>query len=322
MSHPTEHMDDPLVRPDPAWAAEHKRDGFPGQRMRVLPRPLLEQARRRPATSQLLVTDVGFFPRALRHGRSRPRGAGQSIVIVCVAGQGVCSLRSGRHRVTQGHALVLPPGEPHGYEADPADPWTIWWMHVVGDAVPGLLAATGASAARPVVRLGDPPRVVSLLNTVLRRMEHDETTSSLVAAAGAAWHALALVAAYRRAPAPGGSDPVESVLEYLRANLSERISVPELAEMAGLSQSHFAARFRRATGFGVLEYQTRLRMAEARELLDTTDRSVSSIAAQVGYSDPLYFTRQFGRIHSVSPSAYRRGHGAEAPSRDGAPAGP
>jgi len=75
--------------------------------------------------------------------------------------------------------------------------------------------------------------------------------------------------------------------------------------MAGLSESHYAALFRQATGYGVLAYQTRQRMGLARELLDTTHRTISSIAQQVGYPDPLYFSRQFRRIHAMSPSEYR-----------------
>ncbi|WP_454050577.1 helix-turn-helix domain-containing protein [Cellulomonas sp. Marseille-Q8402] len=298
-------MDESTISARDEARARRIRDGFPGQRMRVLPRPLISQAAASPATSQLLVTDVGFFPRASSHGRVRGKGAPQHIVIVCAAGRGTCRLPSGTHAVTAGQALLIAAGTPHVYEADLDDPWTIWWFHVVGRAVPELFAATTASTERPVIGLGDPPRVLALIDTMIRRMERDETMSSLVAASGAAWHALALLAADRRAVGASAHDPVEGTLEFLRANFSERSSVGELAEMAGLSRSHYAARFRRATGFGVLEYQTRLRMAAARELLDTTDRTVSSIAQQVGYADALYFSRQFRRIHSTSPSEYR-----------------
>ncbi|MFI2363333.1 helix-turn-helix domain-containing protein [Promicromonospora sp. NPDC019610] len=279
-------------------------EGFPGQRMRVLPEPLVAHARTQPATAQLLVTDVGFFPRAVRHTRTRPHGAPQHIVLVCAAGSGSCSMPSGVHQVGAGSALVIPAGTTHRYQADRFDPWTIWWMHVTGSAVGGLFEAMDVTVQRPVVRLGDASRVVALIDTVLRRMERDETASSLVAAAGAAWHALALIAA-GRSTAAERSAPIESTLEFLRANIAERVSVTELASMAGLSTSHYAGLFRRATGFGVLEYQTRLRMASARELLDTTDRPIGSVARQVGYPDPLYFSRQFRKIHSVSPSEYR-----------------
>jgi len=273
--------------------------------MRVLPRPLVAQALRAPTTSQILVTDVGFYPRASSHGRSRPQGAPQNIVIICAAGRGACHLPTGTHPVHAGQAIIIPAGMAHRYEADTDDPWTIWWMHVVGHGIDELFATIGATADQPVLGLGDPPRVISLIDTIIHRMERDETRSTLIAASGAAWHALTLLAADRRAIGRENVDPIQATIEHLRANVSTRVSVAELASMAGLSGSHYAALFRRATGYGTLEYQTRLRMGLARELLDTTDRTISSIAQQVGYNDPLYFSRQFRRIHGTSPSEYR-----------------
>lgn len=286
-------------------APVRRREGFPGQRMRVLPRPLVERALAAPTTSQLLVTDVGFFPRASSHGRMRKHGAAQHIVIVCAAGRGVCTLRTGEHHVTAGQVLTIPAGEPHRYEADVDDPWTIWWMHLVGRQVPDLLAALGATTEQPVLGLTDPARVVSLIDTIIRRMERDETMATLLASSGAAWHAMALLAADRRTISKLQADPIEATIEHLRANVSTRVSLAELAGMAGLSVSHYSALFRRATGYGALEFQTRLRMGAARELLDTTERTVGSIATQVGYPDALYFSRQFRRIHGVSPTEYR-----------------
>jgi AraC family transcriptional regulator, arabinose operon regulatory protein len=296
-------MDESMVASPEVHA--HRREGFPGQRMRVLPRPLVVSALSSPPMSQLLVTDVGYFPRASTHGRARKHGAAQHVVIVCAAGRGTCTLPSGVHQVRAGQALAIPAGLPHRYEADADEPWTIWWMHLVGQQVPSLLAAIGATPEQPVFGLGDPARVVSLIDTIIRRMERDETMATLLASSGAAWHAMALLAADRRTISRQQSDPIEATIEHLRANVSTRISLADLAGMAGLSVSHYSALFRRATGYGALEYQTRLRMGTARELLDTTDRSIASIAAQVGYTDSLYFSRQFRRIHGTSPTEYR-----------------
>jgi AraC family transcriptional regulator, arabinose operon regulatory protein len=296
-------MDESMVASPEVHA--HRREGFPGQRMRVLPRPLVVSALSSPPMSQLLVTDVGYFPRASTHGRARKHGAAQHVVIVCAAGRGTCTLPSGVHQVRAGQALAIPAGLPHRYEADADEPWTIWWMHLVGQQVPSLLAAIGATPEQPVFGLGDPARVVSLIDTIIRRMERDETMATLLASSGAAWHAMALLAADRRTISRQQSDPIEATIEHLRANVSTRISLADLAGMAGLSVSHYSALFRRATGYGALEYQTRLRMGTARELLDTTDRPIASIAAQVGYSDSLYFSRQFRRIHGTSPTEYR-----------------
>jgi transcriptional regulator GlxA family with amidase domain len=116
---------------------------------------------------------------------------------------------------------------------------------------------------------------------------------------------MTLLAADRRTISRQQADPVEATIEHLRANVSTRVSLADLAGMAGLSVSHYSALFRRATGYGPLEYQTRLRMGTARDLLDTTDRPVASVAAQVGFTDALYFSRQFRRIHGMSPTEYR-----------------
>lgn len=280
-------------------------DGFPGQRLRVLPRPLVEAALRAPITRHLLVTDVGFFPRARQHGRARRRCA-EHIVIICVQGSGACQMEGQTHRVRAGEVVVVPAGVPHRYQADHADPWTIWWVHVTGRDADELLGATRATTSAPVFRLAEVTRASGLVDSILRRMETDETMTSLVAASGLAWHLLTVLAADGRPlQSQGRSDPIPEVVAHIRENVSDRLSVPDLAALAGWSTSHFSAVFRKATGYGVLEYQTRLRMALARSLLDTTDRTIASIAAQVGYPDGLYFSRQFRRIHHVSPTEYR-----------------
>jgi len=149
--------------------------------------------------------------------------------------------------------------------------------------------ARRTAADQPVIGLGDPPCIIALIDTIIRRMERDETTTTLLAASGAAWHALTLLAADRRAVGRDAVDPIEATTEHLRAATSTRVSVGELAGMAGLSESHYAALFRQATGYGVLEYRTLQRMGLARELLDTTHRTISSIAQQVGHPDPICF---------------------------------
>ena len=68
------------------------RDGFPGQRLHVLPRLLVGEALQRKPTSRMLVTDAGYFPHAAMHGRIRRAGAPEAIVIMCAEGSGWCEL--------------------------------------------------------------------------------------------------------------------------------------------------------------------------------------------------------------------------------------
>lgn len=278
--------------------------GFAGERISVLARPLLREALTLPITARLLVTDCGYFPAAADHRRSRPEGSPQAIVIVCTDGAGWCRLPSGRSEVGPGQAVVIPAGTPHEYGAATDRPWTIWWLHLGGADVAELLG----EIARPVFAVADVYRAVALIDDALTRMERDDSVRGRQAAAGAAWHLLALLAAGQTGAPASRADAIQQARQYLRDHLGTRTGVAELAALARLSPSHFAALFRQATGMGVLQYQTRLRMSRARELLDTTDRPVAEIARTLGYPDPFYFSRQFRALHGTSPTGYRHQH--------------
>jgi AraC-like DNA-binding protein len=92
---------------------------------------------------------------------------------------------------------------------------------------------------------------------------------------------------------------------FMKQRLSAGVTVSELARMSNLSRSHYAALFKSATGYPVLEFFIRLKMQCAANLLDKTDRPVKSISAELGFNDPLYFSRQFHRVYSMSPTSYR-----------------
>ncbi|MBL0888048.1 AraC family transcriptional regulator [Myceligenerans indicum] len=281
------------------------RDGFAGQRMVVVPRPVVRETLTQPVTSRLLVTDAGFFPHAARHGRSRPDGAHQHILMVCTDGSGWCRMPGGRHTVERGDAVLIPAGSAHEYAASASDPWTLWWMHVIGIDAAELVQTAHASAAGPVSHLRDPAPVASLISQTVDALDMG-TAGGALRAAGAAWHALALVAANRRRVRGPEPSSVERAVEHLRATTPKRTSVEALAALVGLGVSQFSALFREHVGVPPLRYQSDLRMARARELLDTTDQPVAAIARSCGYDDALYFTRQFTRTHGLSPTAFRQ----------------
>jgi AraC-like DNA-binding protein len=280
-------------------------EGFSGQRMLVVPRAAVERALRHPVTGKLMVTDAGHFPHAARHGRSRPRGAREHVLLVCTDGTGWCRTEGTRFTVSRGGTVLLPADRPHAYGALDADPWTLWWFHFTGVDAADLVRTAHAAAGGPVTHLRDPAPVVSLVSQVIDALDSGLTTSAFIEAAGAAWHALTrVVATGRRGP---GSDlsPLERAAAHLRATAPRRTSVSALADMVGLSASQLTALFRERLGVTPLQFQVQLRMTRARELLDGTDLPVAAVARETGYEDPMYFSRQFTRVHGASPTAYR-----------------
>ena len=254
-------------------------EGFLGQRLRVLPRPVVKAAQNHPIVRRFLVTDAGYFPHAAMHGRARAHGARETVVMVCTDGAGWVEVDGqSPERVERGDAVVLAPGIRHRYQADRRDPWTIWWAHVTGEDADDFVEAILKDGASPVVPLRDVYSAVQSLEEAVGALEEDETMPMLSSrpALRGACSPRSPRAACR---GPGhANDRIRHVQEYLRNNLDTTFSVPELAAMAGLSTSHFSALFRAAAETSVKEYLKRLRSARARELLLTTDLPVTQIA--------------------------------------------
>ncbi|HEY5320962.1 MAG TPA: AraC family transcriptional regulator [Galbitalea sp.] len=281
-------------------------EGFANERICVVPRPLVAEALSRPVTRRLVVTDAGVFPRARKHGRYRPSGAEETILIACAAGSGWLEIDGVRHGVGAGAVLLIPGGTPHAYGSSEGAPWTIWWCHLRGSDVAELYACTGATRERPVIQLSNVDRCVALIDELLTGLERDLTPVRMLGSAGTAWKLLTQIALDRTLPERG--DPLQRAMTFLEERLDSAVRVSELAAMVGVSASHLSALFRAATNGGVLAYHTALRLSRARKLLDGSVLGIAEIGRQVGYQDPLYFSRQFRRVHGMSPSEYRAQH--------------
>ncbi|AMM20194.1 AraC family transcriptional regulator [Frondihabitans sp. PAMC 28766] len=277
--------------------------------MVVVPPPTIDAALRLPITRRLVVTASGYYPEAENHARTRERGIDENIVIVCVSGSGWAQIGDEHLRVGASSALVIPAGVPHRYGSSKESAWTIWWCHVRGTDAPELIEAVVSSRGNGFA-IRDAERVVPFAQSILAELERDTSPARLVSAAGAAWNLLTHVATDAILRERG--EPVERAIAYLRDTLETAVRVPELASLVGVSPSHLSALFKRATGGGVLAYQTGLRIARARHLLDTTSLSVTEVAAELGYSDPLYFSRLFRRTQGQSPRDYRQRPRGEA----------
>lgn len=102
-------------------------------------------------------------------------------------------------------------------------------------------------------------------------------------------------------------DEFEPVIRYIREHLAEGLSMPALAQMAGMSLSRFERRFKRVFGMPPSQYIVRVRVNEACRRLTTSNESIAAIAKTVGFYDQSALARAFTHIMGVSPTAYRKG---------------
>lgn len=92
--------------------------------------------------------------------------------------------------------------------------------------------------------------------------------------------------------------------EYLADRLGEKVSLEDLARVAGLSRYHLLRVFKRATGLPPHAWQTQLRLDRARRLL-TLGREIADVALETGFTDQSHFSNTFKKYMGMTPSQYR-----------------
>lgn len=99
---------------------------------------------------------------------------------------------------------------------------------------------------------------------------------------------------------------LKQALDYIDSHYcDETISLNEVAAKAGVSPNHLSSVFSQNMQKTLIEYITNKRMEKAKKLLKTTNVSTGSIAAEIGYKDPRYFSFVFKKTQGMSPREYR-----------------
>ena len=99
---------------------------------------------------------------------------------------------------------------------------------------------------------------------------------------------------------------MQHALEYIHNNFSTDISLDRVAGTAGISKYHFSRLFKEMTGLTYQSYVNRVRIEQAKKLLNDDALSITDAGYAVGYSDLTHFERIFKKLTGTTPSQYRR----------------
>lgn len=98
---------------------------------------------------------------------------------------------------------------------------------------------------------------------------------------------------------------VEKACAYIKAHLSEDLSLAAVSSELFLSKNHLCSIFKKLTGITFCDYVRQQRIRHARMLLITSARNIDDISAACGFSSPTYFATVFKSVMGLSPSAFR-----------------
>ena len=285
-------------------------DGFPGEIMYVVPRPMLEKARSHPLVNPLSPTDIGWFPSARYHYRERPAGAPEHILIYCTDGKGWYEIEGERKGLSANQALIIPRQQAHVYGAVSDDPWSIHWVHFVGASGDYYVNLLKKGAYTLLIESDMKAQLEALFTACRDAFIANFLLQRMIYASQTLHHLLGYLFFSNRAFSPllrsSRFRSIDDTISFLHNHISRQLTLDDMVRHSQLSKSHFIRLFKDQTGHSPMDYFIRLKMQHACMLLAFRELRIGQIGMELGYKDPYYFSRAFRKVIGMSPMAYRQ----------------
>ncbi|WOO40609.1 AraC family transcriptional regulator [Rubellicoccus peritrichatus] len=280
-------------------------EGFPQQRLVVVPTMSVQRCKELPLVNQLYITHIGSYPSAPGHYVKRD-GSKEVIMIYCINGSGSIEIDNFQHKMRKGHAALIPHNTPHIYRSSRKDPWSIFWIHFAGSQKALAIESLGLSRAKPLLFVPDSAKVRNAFEDIYACLKYQYSDAGLLATTSELMRLLSILKLHYGAPQKQeNEDRILSTIGFMQQHVHLQLTLEELATQAALSIPHYSKLFRRCTSKSPMAYFSQLKIRKACELLQQTEEPVQHIALQLGYDDPFYFSRLFKKLQGVSPSEYR-----------------
>jgi AraC-like DNA-binding protein len=289
-----------------------------GTERRVLRMP----ARRAVYGAARAVPGVEFLSAEFSEHRFAPHV--HPVFVVGTVRAGACRIwhRGASHVATVGDLILINPGDPHSAAPVGEGNWDYCAIYFGPPQLPAIAPdgdqVDAGVRLRSVVSRDE--QLSSRLNALCTMLENDPDAPRAESAIVPLVRDLFQVFGERVPPGSVDAMPaaMSAVRSYIDAHFHKTVRIDTLAEIAGRSSFHVIRSFSRQFGMPPYTYLTHLRVARARELLQS-GRPISDTALEVGFADQSHLTRFFRRIVGVPPGVFARAmardaHGAPSPT--------
>lgn len=241
----------------------------------------------------------------------RPAGRDEYALVWCTEGEGWYILNGTRHEVKASNFFLLPANKAHFFGSAEGKSWSIYWMIFSGLAAPGFYSRLqGLQTLKSKARVDE---IVSLFEEILSALESraDLDTAEYI---DMVFPRLLSAFVYqdfwngrkRIASESGNPAVINKACHYMNENIAEKISLKDICEHVGYSESHFTRLFTSVVGMTPMNYMNQMRASRAQRLLADTNLKINQIGEMVGMDDPYYFSKFFTKAVGCSPREYRK----------------
>ncbi len=229
------------------------------------------------------------------------------VIHIVTEGSGIFKTGEKVYQLSEGNAFLIYPGIETIYQADMKTPWSYMWLGFNGIRTRGIMEEIGFSSENPVITLDDTGPVSDAIDRILDAREM--TVLNNMKRVSAFYDALIAMIEMNSQEKPKNSYTedryVNMAVDIIIARYNERIRVSDIADKVGINRSYLTSIFKREVHMSPQEFLINYRLEKAAQMLKETRDPIGSIAAAVGYSDPLAFSKAFRKKFKSTPSEYR-----------------
>lgn len=222
-------------------------------------------------------------------------------------GSGVLENKYGTFAIKQGSIFITFPGFWHRYKPNSKSGWTENYIGFDGTMARKLLSKPRFSPKEPVFYFGIKEEILDSFLKIFDLVKKEQPGYQQIAS-GMVLKLLGYIISFEKQKGFSGK-PIAQVIEAIRfemrQNMEKDLNLEELAQQHHVSYSFFRKMFKKYTGVSPGQYILQLRIARAKELLISSDKSIKEISYELGFQSIYYFSNIFKKKEGYTPSFFR-----------------
>ena len=204
-------------------------------------------------------------------------------------------------KVSKGQGFLITPGMAEHYYPDTEKPWAFHWVIFINPIAEKLFEKYNANPKTHIFEYRNTYAIIDAINH-LSEKKSLYTSSELLEIF---LHMFNNQGHIQKNSEKAADIYYHYAVSYINTNLFHSITVEDLTEILGITQPYLYNIFISKCGISPKKYITSRKLSKAKQLLLGTDMSISEIAASVGYTDALNFSKLFKQNTGYSPKAFR-----------------
>jgi AraC family transcriptional regulator, arabinose operon regulatory protein len=281
-----------------------KQEGFEGEKAVILNDQKVLQCESDDFCHELHITDIGYYPTANFHGKERPIGCDQYVLIYCEKGKGSYEIKNEKYKVVPNQFFILPANTPHKYAADLEEPWSIYWVHFNGRKASFFYDQLSKSDNSPKNVINNTTRKI-IFEDILLHLELSNNFDNIIYGNCFLYSYLASFQSTEIKISSNENDVIQQCIQLMKQNLDKNLKLADFSRILNISASHLSATFKTRMKYSPIHLYTTYKIQRACQLLVGEPKPIKNIAFELGFEDQYHFSRVFKNEMGLSPKLFR-----------------